>query len=336
VRPVGALRSTPFSKISQKIFAAGYNFPENPVIRKVFRGQYFSANPRQTPKSQTSRFGIWQKKVKVSKVLGPAAESWLLHYGNLFAIIEKIWRGRVKAMREATAACISFGFLAVAVLFACFALGLFDGDGVSRVRDKDYDEFTFTGDLRNGRFTGYGSMHFQDGELYIGNFAVGRFNGEGTLYCSVNNWNFNGVFTEGRVSSGEFQRDEGEKVEYERGETADTLIGAAWNYEGVLSELGQNGPGVFTFPDGSVYTGGFSHGLAEGEGRYADALGRTVYTGVFLGGKFDGQGKYYSLEGWSYEGGFKEGLFDGEGTLITETETIRGIWEKGVQITRHE
>ena len=225
--------------------------------------------------------------------------------------------------------------IAVVVLFACFALGVFDGEGVSAVRDKDYDEFTFSGNLRSGRFTGFGSISFRDGQSYSGNFALGRFDGEGTMYGPPQAWSFDGFFREGRIGSGVFNDRDGVSIVYERGETADILHGDLWAYEGGFNELGQNGTGSFTFADGSVYTGGFMHGLAEGSGVYLNSFGDVVYAGDFKEGLFDGQGRYTSPEGWSYEGSFKEGLFDGEGVLTTETETVRGVWEKGVQVARH-
>jgi len=195
-------------------------------------------------------------------------------------------------------------------------------------KTKNYTEFTFTGSLRDGRFTDHGSVLFPGGEQYNGNFAVGRFDGEGTLYCETNNWNFSGVFREGQFSGGSFHIDGGEPVAYERGDT--------WRYEGGLNEHGQNGMGAFTFPNGAVYSGGFSQGFAEGEGTYTDASGRIVYIGGFKGGRFDGQGRYFSPDAWSYEGGFSNGLFHGEGVIVTDTDAIRGVWEKGVQITRYE
>jgi len=225
--------------------------------------------------------------------------------------------------------------IAAIVLFACFALGVFDGEGVSAVRDKDYDGFTFSGNLRSGRFTGFGSMDFRDGQSYSGNFALGRFDGEGTMYNPPRAWSFDGFFREGRIGSGVFNGRDGVSIVYERGEITDTLYSSAWAYEGGFNDLGQNGTGTFTFADGSVYTGGFVHGMAEGAGVYLNALGEVVYAGDFKGGMFDGQGRYTGSEGWSYEGSFKEGLFDGEGVLSTETEIVRGVWEKGILVARH-
>jgi hypothetical protein len=239
-------------------------------------------------------------------------------------------------MKKILSASLSIALIVSVALLSLYALGVLGGDGISRVDVKDYTEFTFTGDLRNGRFTGYGSMTFPDGVQYSGNFAAGRFDGEGILSYAVSNWTFTGVFQEGRAVGGIFRDPAGETVAYERGETGDALEGIVWRYEGGFNDRGQNGTGTFTFADGSVYTGGFSRGLAEGEGTYTDASGRTVYAGDFKEGRFDGQGRYFSPEDWMYEGSFKEGLFDGQGTLTTETETSRGIWEKGVQITRYE
>ena len=224
---------------------------------------------------------------------------------------------------------------AAIVLFACFSLGVFGGDGVLRVDDKDYNEFTFSGNLKDGRFSGYGAVNFQDGDRFGGNFTEGRFDGRGVFYATAGHWNFDGVFQGGRIGGGTLNIDDSDPVTLERSQAADTLTTDIWRYEGGLNELGQSGAGRFVFADGSVYTGGFSHGLADGEGELTDASGRIIYKGGFKDGLFDGQGTYFSSEGWSYEGGFKDGLFDGEGSVTTEYQTIRGVWEKGVQIRRY-
>lgn len=239
-------------------------------------------------------------------------------------------------MKNPKSVCSVIAFVLAAAVSAGFALGVFDGDGISRVQDRDYDEFIFAGSLRNGRFTGYGSMLFLSGERYSGNFSAGRFHGEGRLYCSAENWNFDGIFQEGRATAGTFYDYTGQTVAYERGENADSFTGYTWKYEGGLNEHGQNGFGTFIFPGGSAYSGGFARGLAEGEGAYTDASGKTVYTGGFLEGKFNGRGVYISAEGWIYEGGFLDGLFHGEGVLTAGTDAVRGVWENGIQVVRYD
>jgi hypothetical protein len=175
-----------------------------------------------------------------------------------------------------------------------------------------------------------------DGTSFKGSFADGRFDGSGTLVGSAERWRFEGSFRDGQIIKGRFFDEDGQAVRYIYGEAADTLIGRDWEYQGGFGERGQNGSGTFTFPDGSVYTGDFVRGFAEGTGAYISAAGTLIYEGEFKEGRFEGQGRYYSPEGWIYEGGFKEGLFDGEGTFSNETETVRGVWERGVQISRYE
>jgi len=226
--------------------------------------------------------------------------------------------------------------VAAVLLLACYALGFFDGGSVTRVRDRDYDLFTFTGDLINGRFTGFGTMTFQEGEKFNGNFSVGRFNGEGTMISPNDNWTFHGFFQEGRIGGGTFFNSGGDTVLYTRGDTADALAGSEWAYEGGFNEHGQNGTGTFTFADGSVYTGSFLRGYASGEGVYCDASGRTVYAGGFADGLFEGRGVYYSPDGWTYTGNFERGLFDGDGIITSDEETVMGIWDKGVQSSHYE
>jgi len=66
----------------------------------------------------------------------------------------------------------------------------------------------------------------------------------------------------------------------------------------------RNGQGTFTFEDGSVYTGDFNNGKA------------------------DGRGTYKSINGWEYIGQFKEGLKSGEGTIIySDGSVYKGEWK---------
>ena len=219
------------------------------------------------------------------------------------------------------------------ILSACYALDLFGGRNVLQVDDKEYEAggFNFSGELADGRFSGYGVIDLLNGERYRGGFSDGRFDGEGVFDHTSHNWRFAGVYTEGQADGGTFYLADDTIVFNEN-----VFTGSIWSYSGALSEQGQSGVGTFVFADGSVYSGSFLSGLANGEGAYTTAGGDTVYAGSFKDGLFDGSGLYVSPEGWSYEGGFKEGLFDGEGVLTTGGEAIRGVWEKGSQVTRYE
>ena len=130
-------------------------------------------------------------------------------------------------MNKSITRIVSLILIAAVVTLALYALGVIAGDGTSKARDKDYAEFTFTGNLRNGLFTGYGVMSFATGERYSGNFAAGRFDGEGTFSCASNDWSFYGIFQEGQITGGVIRTD-GDAIAFERGETADALTGRAW------------------------------------------------------------------------------------------------------------
>jgi hypothetical protein len=231
---------------------------------------------------------------------------------------------------------LAFVIAAAITVLACFALGVFDGDGIVQVDAKDFEEFIFSGYLRGGLFDGPGSVYFYEGERFNGYFSGGRFNGRGAFFSANNEWSFSGVFQYGEISGGTLSTDSGEAVSLERSDAADMLVSDVWLYDGNFNDRGQTGDGTFVFADGSVYTGGFLDGLADGDGMFTDPSGRVVYQGGFRKGMFDGQGTYWSADGWTYYGGFNSGSFHGEGAVTIEGETIRGIWEMGVQTARYE
>jgi len=217
---------------------------------------------------------------------------------------------------------------------------LFGGDSLAPVENHEYltGEFTYSGEMKFGHFNGNGTIDFQNGERLAGNFTDGRLDGQGVFYSNneqPDSWRFAGLFEDGSIISGTIYRG-GETIGYVPGADADALIGHNWQYDGFFGISGQSGTGVFTFDDGSVYSGGFVNGFADGEGTYTDPVGRVIYTGGFTAGLFDGPGSYFSTDGWSYEGSFRDGKFDGQGVIITDSVTIRGVWAEGVQIERHE
>ena len=228
------------------------------------------------------------------------------------------------------------------ILLAVYTLGVFDGGDSLYVYNMGYAAggFDYTGALKDGLFTGYGTIIFQDGGSYSGNFVDGRFSGE-AVYAyggdlDENHWSFKGIFDGGQTGNGAFYFSNSPAVVYNRDMYADSFISPTWRYNGRYNERGQNIAGTFTFEDGSVYAGGFQNGLASGEGVLFDAGGGTIYTGGFKNGSFDGHGVYFSPEDWSYEGSFKDGVFDGEGTVTNKENIVRGVWERGVQTARYE
>jgi hypothetical protein len=240
-------------------------------------------------------------------------------------------------MRNPTAAVLTILLIAAVIFLGFYAAGRFDGEDGASVSGVKYvsGEFVFTGKLKSGYFNGNGIIDFQNGGKFEGMFKNGRFDGEAVYSENANNWYFSGAFQNGRAGNGAFYLN-GTKIEYSRESETDVLAGADWRYDGAFNERGQNGKGSFTFGDGSVYTGVFLNGLANGKGKYVGFDGNTIYEGDFKDGRFDGQGVYFYPDGRFYEGGFSEGTFDGEGKATDADGTaVSGIWEKGVQIMRH-
>lgn len=235
-------------------------------------------------------------------------------------------------MHEKTGKTLYILLSAAILLSAVYALGLLGRADVRNVDRKEYKEegFTFSGSLVDGRIEGRCQIMFADGSSYSGSILGGRFSGEGS-YTSADGWLYNGKFDEGLAIDGAYHFTNGETVRLSRDGGADALTSANWTYTGGFGDLGQNGSGVFVFSDGSVYTGGFAGGFAEGEGSYTDASGRLVYEGGFSGGLFEGIGVYHSPDGWTYAGGFKNGLFDGPGVITDNAQEITGVWEEGTQ-----
>jgi len=241
-------------------------------------------------------------------------------------------------------------FIAAVVLLAAYALGLFDRDGVQYTNNMEFSsgEFSYTGSLKNGLFTGDGAINFEDGSSYIGGFSDGRFSGGGVYTFSgqgseqnsgnsgVGVRSFEGTFQDGQVSGGTFYFGDSREIVFTRESGGGTFTGTSWSFSSRDSKTTLFGTGTLTYNDGLCYTGSFLGGVASGNGILLNTEGRLIYTGSFLNGAFDGKGVYYSPEGWVYEGGFSAGKFDGEGLIRSDASTISGIWEKGIQVSRYE
>jgi hypothetical protein len=239
-------------------------------------------------------------------------------------------KGEKNLNKWATGAGV-ISLVAAIALLGFYALG-FIGSGAKEITGQAYTTggFTYSGGFQNRLFDGYGTIRFQDGSVYSGQFKEGRFNGDGMLY---GNGRIDVHFQDGRPDSGTFDIKDNR---YEYDAPSETVKTWTWDYNGKFNQEGQQGTGTFVFADGSMYLGDFLKGWANGDGLYKNANGDIIYSGGFMYGLFNGFGKYQSPDGWAYEGNFKDGLFDGEGTLTVDETMIRGIWEMGVQTTRHD
>jgi hypothetical protein len=77
-----------------------------------------------------------------------------------------------------------------------------------------------------------------------------------------------------------------------------------------------NGEGVYSYPDGSQYSGEFRNAKMHGQGAYVYARRGEKYVGEWRNGVINGQGTYYYSSGNRYQGEWRNGHKDGQGTYI--------------------
>lgn len=95
------------------------------------------------------------------------------------------------------------------------------------------------------------------------------------------------------------------------------------------SWLQPEGQGCHTWPDGSVYVGGWHHGLKHGWGTYTWPNG-AVYRGEWNRGGLHGYGSFETPSGSSYRGGWRHGLRHGMGMKrYANGDTHEGLWITG-------
>lgn len=116
--------------------------------------------------------------------------------------------------------------------------------------DGNADVAIYDGEWQYGHWHGYGSLQFQNGDMYIGTFEQDMRHGPQGLY----------QWKDGRIYEGPFVRDKR-----------------------------HGSHGTFTWPDGSRYQGEFVAGKRHGQGTYVFADGNR-YTGQWKEGKYDGYG----------------------------------------------
>lgn len=89
------------------------------------------------------------------------------------------------------------------------------------------------------------------------------------------------------------------------------------------------GNGVYLWPDGSRYEGGFKENNFHGQGTYQWADGKT-YTGGFRDNKRNGHGTYAWPNGSQYSGQWKDGVRHGQGTFSwANGSRYEGEWHQG-------
>lgn len=186
---------------------------------------------------------------------------------------------------------------------------LFTGYGT-----KEYDDGVYTGDLVRGFRHGTGTMQYNNGGWYTGQWDNGKKAGAGTGKI---------IYENGSVYEGEFMDGKCHgtgKVIYESGSV----------YEGEFQNGKLQGQGTYTNVNGSVYTGYWNDGERTGKGTGKEIYDNGYYEGEFYNGQRHGQGTYVWTSGSQYTGQWVEGSRTGYGTYTwPDGKTKSGNWNNG-------
>ncbi len=140
------------------------------------------------------------------------------------------------------------------------------------------------------------TFKFHSGDVYRGQFAKGRFNGQGR-FVRANGSVYEGAFLNGKYHGKGILKDSEGNV-----------------YRGQFAHGRFNGQGLYIRKNGCVYAGAFLNGKMHGKGTLKDSEG-SVYKGRFADGELI-EGRCEYSNGSVYMGGFLNGLRHGEGILL--------------------
>jgi hypothetical protein len=166
----------------------------------------------------------------------------------------------------------------------------------------------YSGEFKDGAFSGFGTLLQTSGISYAGTWINGRRNGRGKL-----------VFADGGTYEGDFVNDRrtGRGVLIFPSKTSND---AATTYVGEFKDDLFNGEGTMTFKSGASYVGHWLNGKRNGQGRYSALSGET-YDGDWLEDQKSGRGEHVLAKTNNpaalirYVGDFRENAPNGRGTL---------------------
>lgn len=157
---------------------------------------------------------------------------------------------------------------------------------------KEYETGVYTGDLVRGSRHGQGTMQYNSGAWYTGDWDYGAWSGTGS-----GKW----IYDDGSVYEGCWYN--GERSGYGVMYYADGGC-----YEGNWLGGKVDGSGKYTWTNGSVYEGDWVYGVRTGYGTMYFYNG-DVYTGQWLNNQRSGQGTYTWADGSSRTGTWQDGQF---------------------------
>ncbi|CAH1000391.1 hypothetical protein LEM8419_01544 [Neolewinella maritima] len=187
-----------------------------------------------------------------------------------------------------------------------------EGEASFAFANRDY----YRGTMEQDMLQGYGIMQYATGDEYRGNWSKNLRQGEGTMHYS------NGTEVTGTWAKDDLQ-----------------LNWAALGFTGSSAELVDcnegcpDGPGTFTYSDGTVYHGAFRNGSPDGRGTVNFTTGDT-YHGEYRNHQASGLGVMHYANGQVQGGIWEQGeLFRSLYTATTEpTELAQAAYDPAVKV----
>ena len=197
------------------------------------------------------------------------------------------------------------------------------------VENWDMGASVFTGYLERGTPNGQGTMIWDDGRKYVGNWTMGQIDGKGKItYASGatydGQWKKNQLHGQGTYTWSNGNKYIGNWVEGKRSGRGKLIYAEGTVYDGAWKNDKMNGQGTMTWTSGNKYVGQWKDSQRTGKGTYTYASGAR-YEGDFLNGKFYGTGTYTWTDGAKYVGAWKENQRTGQGKLTY----ANGTWYEG-------
>ncbi len=180
------------------------------------------------------------------------------------------------------------------------------------------DGRTYGGQWLNGKIHGQGTMTWPNKRKYIGNFTAGQRSGYGTM-----------TYTDGRKYVGEWRNDMRSGHGQESWLNGEKFIGEWTNDK-------KNGQGTFYYKDGSKYDGEWVANKKQGFGTMTWADGRK-YIGEWANDMQNGNGILTSSTGEKYSGLWRDNKKHGQGTLTLVNGNIQtGEWKDDAFISKEK
>jgi hypothetical protein len=160
---------------------------------------------------------------------------------------------------------------------------------------------------------GRGTMHYTNGDVYVGEWSKNERSGSGTL-----------KYADGSVYDGEWLKDK-------RHGCGQLQRPDGSSYEGSFEANERHGMGIEKLSNGEDYTGSFQHGVRSGRGMLVLPNGQT-FKGQFSKNAMNGPGTLVFPNGDTLTGNFVNNATHGEGTFyFANGDVYEGFFENGVR-----